>query len=288
MNNYCSVCGAKVENPNYCINCSHQFYADKTYKSIKDSKASKRTINRTDEMINNLLFLNRFIIIPLLVLTMAGVILLFIFRETNATVDTDLKSVEEHPIEDYIEEPPPMIEKILIPDFTNQTYEDLITDTELTAVFTFNVREMHNDEIPEGLVISQSPAPQREVNAPSEDDRIIISLVVSIGPEPVEIPEELELEIRFGRLPLLGREDNNPGLTLKVDEDIILTARINIPDLAPDAIVEWESSNEEIFEIVKVNDNDNTARIQALEAGRASLIARIGDREDRVAVIVIN
>jgi hypothetical protein len=72
-----------------------------------------------------------------------------------------------------------------------------------------------------------------------------------------------------------------------VEEDIILTARISILDLEPDSIVEWESSNEEIFEITTINETDNTARIMAIEAGSAILIVRIGDIEDRVAINVI-
>ena len=292
MNNFCNVCGVKVENPNYCINCSNPFYANKANTSSKETaapKTSKRSANRTEQMLNSLLFLSRFIIIPLLVLTLTGIVLLFIFGDTKQTVDIEHYPAEEDSISDYAEEPPrPPDEVIQIPDFINQSLVGLLADADNTGLFTFFVSDSYSDDIPEGIVISQDPLPNSEVIISPTDDEVIIYLVVSIGPEPTESLEDRELEVRFGRIPLPGREDDNPGITIKVEEDIVLTARVNIPDLEPDSIVIWESSNVEVFEITTINDTDNTARILATGAGTALLTVKIGDAEDRVTIYVIN
>lgn len=81
---------------------------------------------------------------------------------------------------------------VKVPDITQLTVVDAraaLTEVDLKIGA---VQSQVDDEIPEGLIISQSPAPEEEIPAGSAVD-----VIVSSGPETVEVPnvicDDLEL-----------------------------------------------------------------------------------------------
>ncbi|MFV0350871.1 MAG: PASTA domain-containing protein [Oscillospiraceae bacterium] len=76
-------------------------------------------------------------------------------------------------------------DKILIPDFTNQVADDIVANSKYTDVFKFEQFELeYDDEVEEGKVITQTPAPNAEWDGETK-----ITLVVSQGKEPVELTD---------------------------------------------------------------------------------------------------
>ncbi|HUG33067.1 MAG TPA: Stk1 family PASTA domain-containing Ser/Thr kinase [Acidimicrobiia bacterium] len=74
-------------------------------------------------------------------------------------------------------------EVVIVPDVTDITEREAIT--ELTALgLLFTVNEEYNDEVAEGIVIRQDPPADTEGIA---GDTVL--LVVSLGPEPVQVPD---------------------------------------------------------------------------------------------------
>jgi eukaryotic-like serine/threonine-protein kinase len=74
-------------------------------------------------------------------------------------------------------------EEVTVPDVTNMTEREAIT--ELTRLgLLFDVNEEFSDEVARGIVIRQDPAPGAEAIV---GDTVVI--VVSLGPEPVQVPD---------------------------------------------------------------------------------------------------
>ena len=121
-------------------------------------------------------------------------------------------------------------ETITIPDFVGQRAERILNDEQYEDLFNFNIIEEHDEEIPEGIVISQSPPADREVTKPLAGG-IRINLVVSIGREPaLEMPDLVGSHFSDARNRL-----NRLGLDLdivltevpsdEVDRDIVISTR---------------------------------------------------------------
>jgi eukaryotic-like serine/threonine-protein kinase len=73
-------------------------------------------------------------------------------------------------------------EEVTVPDVTNMTEREAIT--ELTRLgLLFDVNEEFSEDVARGIVIRQDPAPGAEAIV---GDTVVI--VVSLGPEPVEVP----------------------------------------------------------------------------------------------------
>jgi len=70
--------------------------------------------------------------------------------------------------------------RITIPDFIGQRYIDLIDHADFINLFTFDAAFESNNEVPQGVVISQDPGRGREV-MPLDGEQINIRLVVSSG-----------------------------------------------------------------------------------------------------------
>jgi len=79
-------------------------------------------------------------------------------------------------------EPPPFT-SISIPDMTNTSLNELLADERYIDVFTFDIMEEYNDNVPEGYVISQSPRANTSIMLPPTGEKIRIHLVVSVGLE---------------------------------------------------------------------------------------------------------
>jgi len=83
-------------------------------------------------------------------------------------------------------------EVITIPKFVGKKYDDIIINEEYAELFTFNNPTFEaNNDVAEGIVISQDPADGRERKMPLSDERINIRLTVSTGSEPPETMPDL-------------------------------------------------------------------------------------------------
>jgi hypothetical protein len=291
MVNFCSVCGKSADNQRLCFNSGNQFVPDKQSPRLPDLQApapvSSRSADKTEILLDKLLFINKFVVIPLLIIVIVGIISLFVFGLIGSGAQVPEDPIED--IEEEIVEIEPIEQEIVIqvPDFVDRSFDELSQSSESVAFFDFTIEYVYDDEIPEGYIISQSIEPGEEIALAHFNESIPMYLVISSGIDPAtEAPHDIE--VMFGRISLPGRDEDNPGITIKVEEFIILTARINDPDLAEEGIVEWESSDESIFEITSANEADNTARITAVRAGRAYLTARVDEFEDVISVNVTN
>ena len=74
-------------------------------------------------------------------------------------------------------------ETVIVPDVTEMSERDAITElTNLGLLFTVN--EEYNQDVPDGIVIRQDPVAETEAIV---GDTVL--LVVSLGPEPVQVPD---------------------------------------------------------------------------------------------------
>ena len=78
----------------------------------------------------------------------------------------------------------PPDETVTIPNFVGRRYEDLLASDEYDELFTFEVAYESNNDVAEGLVISQDPSANRTRSQPLGNERITVRLLVSIGDEP--------------------------------------------------------------------------------------------------------
>jgi len=71
---------------------------------------------------------------------------------------------------------------ITIPVFVGYRYDDIINNEEYAELYTFNNATIESsNEVAEGIIISQDPAPYRERKMPLSGERINIRLIVSSG-----------------------------------------------------------------------------------------------------------
>jgi serine/threonine-protein kinase len=77
-----------------------------------------------------------------------------------------------------------------VPRVIGRTYNEVIADTELLGTFTFSLKEVHDDNVPEGTIFNQ---------VPSEGTPILggatVVVYVSVGAESVKVPDILGLEL---------------------------------------------------------------------------------------------
>ncbi|MCL2365665.1 MAG: Stk1 family PASTA domain-containing Ser/Thr kinase [Oscillospiraceae bacterium] len=113
-------------------------------------------------------------------------------------------------------------EPLLIPTFVNRRFEDVINNDEYTDIYNFNpIREEYNTEVPEGFIIFQSPAPDRQVSEPLPGARINVELAVSLGtPPPTIMPDLLGLHWGVARNQMINRNLNLDIETSAVASDI--------------------------------------------------------------------
>jgi len=74
--------------------------------------------------------------------------------------------------------------QIIIPNFVNRRYDDIINNDEYTELFTFSKNEAYNDSVAAGVVISQNPSAERQQSAPLPGRKTPVELTVSRGGEP--------------------------------------------------------------------------------------------------------
>lgn len=90
------------------------------------------------------------------------------------------------------QEPPPAsestsasVEVNYVPDFVGLTYSQVQNNRKYTSSFLFRVTEEYNDNAPAGTIIRQEPA----AGTALDDDGETIRLVISKGPQLVEMPD---------------------------------------------------------------------------------------------------
>jgi serine/threonine-protein kinase len=90
----------------------------------------------------------------------------------------------------------PQEESVTIPKFVGQNYSDIMENTDYTQLYDFTVTEEYSNDVNEGVVISQSPAPDRTQKLPASGI-IDVNLTVSKGEEPVQtMPNLVNMDYR--------------------------------------------------------------------------------------------
>lgn len=107
----------------------------------------------------------------------------------------------------------PQAEPATIPNFVGLQYSSVQNNTEYAARFLFTLEEAYSSLYEEGEIMDQSPA----AGSPSDADKPVVHLVISKGPELVEMPNiigftrenaEQELNSRGIRFSLLMLTNN--------------------------------------------------------------------------------
>jgi len=81
-------------------------------------------------------------------------------------------------------------EMVVIPDFVNRHYEDILADEEYQDLFSFRITYRTSYDFAEGLVMEHNPAADREREQPLSGSLITVNLAVSSGGEPpTEMPD---------------------------------------------------------------------------------------------------
>lgn len=119
-----------------------------------------------------------------------------------------------------------------MPSFVNRRAEDVIRNDEYTDIFSFNLNENYSDDVPIGVVISQTPVSERQISAPLPGGTISVTLDVSLGPPPPTImPDLLGQHWGVARNSLIDRNlnlliepvevasDTQPGLVIETIPD---------------------------------------------------------------------
>jgi len=75
----------------------------------------------------------------------------------------------------------PANESIVIPNFVNRNYEDIVGNDEYQDLFNFRITYRTSDDFAEGLVIEHNPAADRERTQPLDGHLITVLLLVSSG-----------------------------------------------------------------------------------------------------------
>jgi hypothetical protein len=116
-----------------------------------------------------------------------------------------------------------------VPNFVDKLHTDIVNNGAYTSVFTFaEAEETYSLTVDEGRIISQDPLPGTQW-----DGTKAIKLVVSLGAEPVEMPDfttELitqgdagaklnELNLEYSVVPLANAGEYDPGEVVRTDPE---------------------------------------------------------------------
>ncbi len=85
-------------------------------------------------------------------------------------------------------------ERVNVPNFVGDNYEDIVNNTSLTDVFHFNITMRPSATVEENIVMEQSPEPDKSLMKQSSG--IDVELVVSSGIQMVDIPDLYNKEYR--------------------------------------------------------------------------------------------
>jgi serine/threonine protein kinase len=108
----------------------------------------------------------------------------------------------------------PTDDRVAIPDFRNQSAEEIINDDQYKADFVFKTETAYNADVAAGNVISQEPAAEREIMR--DPDGIEIVLTVSLGEEVIKMPSILNIDYREAKVML-----EEYGLDLQFDMEAV-------------------------------------------------------------------
>ncbi len=84
----------------------------------------------------------------------------------------------------------PDVEEAIVIDFRNNFFTDVSTTEQYTALFTFAAEYEYNEDLIEGIIISQDIAPNTEVEVGT-----LITFKVSKGSKFIDIPSQSEISI---------------------------------------------------------------------------------------------
>jgi len=194
-------------------------------------------------------------------------------------------------------------ELITIPNFVGYRYDAVRNDMEFYELYEFIPTFEPNNDVPEGVIISQDPTEGRTRNRPLDGDRITIRLIVSEGDEPlVEMPDvtgilnatarnelaRLHLDLVFEEIPIESEElagiviETVPraGEGLARGDTVVLRVSLG-PDRTPVTIPNMLGSTEAalLAEFAELGIIANISHLQAeAPEGTVTFISRMGEQ----------
>ncbi len=100
----------------------------------------------------------------------------------------------------------PAEETVTIPRFIGQSYASIEENADYTQMFDFKVSEEYSDDTDAGIVMSQSPVPDRQQKLPASGI-IEVSLTVSLGQSPQQtMPDLINKDWRNAKIILQNME----------------------------------------------------------------------------------
>ena len=85
-------------------------------------------------------------------------------------------------------------ERVDLPNFVGKSYQNLVNDPSLNALYNFNFIFVVNTDTEPGLILDQSPNPGRSMMV--TPDRISVSLIVSSGDTMSRVPDVINMDYR--------------------------------------------------------------------------------------------
>lgn len=120
----------------------------------------------------------------------------------------------------------PSDERIIIPNFVNEYYEDVINDEEYDLYYNFTYTFEESSEFEEGKIMEQTPAANRQMTV--LENGIDVELVVSAGEDEVFMPNIINKDYREAEIMLQN---------LDIDLDIQVTGEFS-DDVTKDYVME--------------------------------------------------
>ncbi|MCL2424742.1 MAG: Stk1 family PASTA domain-containing Ser/Thr kinase [Oscillospiraceae bacterium] len=203
---------------------------------------------------------------------------------------------------------------ITIPNFVGMRYDAVRVDLEFYEQYEFLATFEPNNDIPEGVIISQDPTAGRERSRPPLDgDRILIRLIVSEGDEPlVEMPDvtgllnatarnelaRLQLDLVFEEVLIESEElagiviETVPraGQGLARGDTVVLRVSPG-PDRTPVTVPNMVGSTEAalVAEFAELGLTPNISHLQAdAPAGNVIFISRVGEQVTPGSTIAVH
>ena len=125
-----------------------------------------------------------------------------------------------------------------VPDFVGMSYAQIQNNRQYTGIYLFYVTEAYSDSAPAGTVLTQEPAAGSAI---TEGDNPTIRLVISKGPEMVEMPNTIGFT-QEGAIRELESRGLVPSCFMVVNDGSYASGCVVACSVEPGALVEAGST----------------------------------------------
>ena len=145
---------------------------------------------------------------------------------------------ESAPASSEAESAPSAVTVHYVPDFVGMSYAQIQNNRQYTGIYLFYVTEAYSDSAPAGTVLTQEPAAGSAI---TEGDNPTIRLVISKGPEMVEMPNTIGFT-QEGAIRELESRGLVPSCFMVVNDGSYASGCVVACSVEPGALVEAGST----------------------------------------------